>query len=628
MRLKGSWSRVFQTRPSGATLRAATAWPVAMSRLGVGVAGVVVASTAISVVSIAVADPLRLDNTAQSQLTVSSQHEDETFKPARPLRSQPLSALINSYVVFTLCSFPSLAKVGPRLIEWSSQTQIPYVWTVTEYVIRRTFFRQFISDDTAEGSLPLLSALSRDGLGAMLNFSVEVSNDGKQTDSTAKLAIHRPFVDELLHSIDVAAKFAALPPSYGAQSDEEAAQLALRPDRSGSTFVAIKLSGLLYDSSVLERASAAIVPREWFSSPPEPLPPLSINGNGPCGGLAIPIAALSPKDVDALKQLWEVLREVAHRAQQHGCVRIAIDAEYSWYQPAIDAMYEAIAAEFNRNDPRESRAPSRISGPLVYNTFQAYLRRTPSHLAASFERAKSNGYTLGVKLVRGAYVDVENRTWSKKIVDAPPVPRSTKSASDYEGWGSPVWPTKELTDQCYDGCAIRLVQEIHKDVQQSAKRGSSPSLAVVFASHNTQSALKALREMVRLDIATPPKALLQAETDSHEKPLHPQQLLEKVPLVNLQLADSIRGRIFFAQLYGMASVLTARLQAAFDDVSGGKGAHMVLKYIPYGPLELTLPYLIRRALENGDIMSGGASAEKSMVVDELLHRIGLRHSKS
>lgn len=608
-RLNGGWRRLMHWRlaPRPST---------AISRLGLCAGGFAL--------SIAIASPLRLD-TAPALLADTHQREDDSFRPARPLRSQPMGSLINSYVVFTLCSFPTLAKVGPRLIEWSAQTQIPYVWTVTEYIIRRTFFRQFISDDTAEGSLPLLSSLSRDGLGAMLNFSVEVSNDGKQSDNAANLAIHRPFVDELLHSIDVAAKFAALPPSYGAQSDEEAAQLALRPDRSGSTFVAIKLSGLLYDSSVLERASAAIVPREWFSSPPEPLPPLNINGKGPCGGLAIPVAALAPKDVDALKQLWEVLREVAHRAQQHGSVRIAIDAEYSWYQPAIDAMYEAIAAEFNRPDIKRAGPQGCISGPLVYNTFQAYLRRTPSHLTASFERAKLNGYTLGVKLVRGAYVDVENRTWSKKIVNAPPVPKKS-TVPEYEGWGSPVWPTKELTDRCYDGCAVRLVQEIDEDVRQSVKRGTPPRLAVVFASHNTQSALKALREMVRLGIAAPSAALLQATADSELSSADRQQLLRKVPLVDLQLADSIRGRIFFAQLYGMASVLTARLQAAFDDLSGGKGAHMVLKYIPYGPLELTLPYLIRRALENGDIMSGGASAEKAMIVDEVLHRIGLRHS--
>ncbi len=475
--------------------------------------------------------------------------------------------LLTNYAVFTLCSFSSLAKVGPSLIEWSSNTQLPFVWAVTEYIIRRTFFRQFISDDTAEGSLPLLSSLSRDNLGAMLNFSVEVTHDGKpakgsEGGAVAKSAVHRPFVDELLHSIDVSAKLASLPASHGADDNEQLTELAARPDRSGSTFVAIKLSGLLYDSSVLERASAAIVPREWFSAPPEPLPPLSINGMGPCGGLAIPVAALPPKDVEALKELWEALREVTERAKQHGSVRLAIDAEYSWYQPAIDAMYEAIAAEYNRpqSKGKDGSQQGSVTGPLVYNTFQAYLRRTPSHLAASFERAKLNGYTLGVKLVRGAYVDIENRIWSDKIVDAPPVPGKGADARAYEGWGSPVWPNKNLTDRCYDGCAIRLVQEIHEDLIRSTKKGTEPSLAVVFASHNTQSSLKVIREMVRLGMAKPAPALLQATKDENPDADHG-KLLQRVPLVDLELQESVRGRIFFAQLYGMASVLTARIQA-------------------------------------------------------------------
>ncbi|GAK62652.1 proline dehydrogenase [Moesziomyces antarcticus] len=620
----------------------------AHSQSGRRVLRLVLAGTVVAVATVSFSEPLRLD--AQTPAAVRSiadahredvQREDESYRPHRPLRFQPVSMLLTNYAVFTLCSFSSLAKVGPSLIEWSSNTSLPFVWTATEYIIRRTFFRQFISDDTAEGSLPLLSSLSRNNLGAMLNFSVEVTHNGKPASSssdtdakaTAKPAVHRPFVDELLHSIDVSARLATLPADHGAADTAELAELASRPDRSGSTFVAIKLSGLLYDSSVLERASAAIVPREWFSAPPEPLPPLSINGMGPCGGLAIPVAALPPKDVEALRELWQALREITERAKQHGNVRLAIDAEYSWYQPAIDAMYEAIAAEYNRPGPAASTNAKRgeaepqgsVSGPLVYNTFQAYLRRTPSHLAASFERAKLNGYTLGVKLVRGAYVDIENRIWSDKIVDAPPVPGKGADAPAYEGWGSPVWPNKDLTDRCYDGCAIRLVQEIHDDLVRSAKKGTQPSLAVVFASHNTQSSLKVIREMVRLGMAKPAPALWKATSDA--SPIADEaQLLRQVPLVDLQLQESIRGRIFFAQLYGMASVLTARIQAAFDPASGGVGPHMVLKYIPYGPLELTLPYLIRRALENGDIMTGGAAAEKALVWDELMHRLGLRRS--
>ena len=60
-----------------------------------------------------------------------------------------------------------------------------------------------------------------------------------------------------------------------------------------------------------------------------------------------------------------------------------------------------------------------------------------------------------------------------------------------------------------------------------------------------------------------------------------------------------RERIYFAQLLGMADHLTFTLAA-----NGFKS----YKYVPYGPVEEVLPYLIRRAQENSDALSGGARA--------------------
>ncbi|PWN53120.1 FAD-linked oxidoreductase [Violaceomyces palustris] len=596
-------------------------------RLVLGLVSFTIATTSVSYL---ISSPLRSEEATSidaDKLPV----ESEAFKPHRPLSHQSTSDLITSYLVYTMCSIPALVNQGPALIDWCTNTKLPFVWDVTEWIVRKTFFHQFVGGDTAEDCLPLASSLSREGLGTMFNYSVEVSHneakedsskrkpeDGKEALSSRSSAIHRPIVDELLHCIDVAAHFTNLPRTHGAKDESEMTMLANRPDRSGSTFLAIKLSGILHDCSVLERASAAIVPREWFSSPPSPLPPLSINGHGPCGGLAIPVAALTQKDVVALKQLWEALREMAIRARKHGNVRLVIDAEYSWYQPAIDAMYEAIAAEFNKAGKiADGDASSPVTGPLIYNTYQAYLRRTPSHLAASLERARLNGYTLGVKLVRGAYVDIENESWSKKIVETPPVPKGTERWAQLvnsEAWGSPVWPSKQLTDQCFDGCAIRLVDEIYKEMSNPSNSGQHPRLAVVFASHNMQSALRISRRMLNLGLAhAPPPSIPTGGDGSGIKPTP--------ELVNLQVGEGVRGRIFFAQLYGMASVVTCRLQAAFDPDSGGEGPHMILKYLPYGPLKLVLPYLIRRAVENGSIMGGGASKEKKLLTDEMLSRL-------
>lgn len=160
----------------------------------------------------------------------------------------------------------------------------------------------------------------------MLNYSVEMTDkkssaskqEGGSSSKAAGRYVFQPLVEELCHSVDVAASFAD---SDTSRSETGAGEMEQRPSRAGSTSVAIKLSGLMKDASVLERASAAIVPHEWFSAPPVPAPPRSINGSGPISGLAIPVAALKPDDVHALKELWESLRRVAQRAKESGSVR-------------------------------------------------------------------------------------------------------------------------------------------------------------------------------------------------------------------------------------------------------------------------------------------------------------------
>ena len=527
----------------------------------------------------------------------------------------------------------------------------------------------------------MLSQLSRDNLGALFAFSVEMikSKDGSITDlntltkqprsasspqyssenegkSQPSKHIYDAIIDDLIESVRVAAHFASSRPAWAdSTSPEERLELESRPSRDGSTMVAIKLSGVLKDPSVLERASSAIVSREFFSSPPRPLPPSNVNGRfGPCAGLAIPIAALQDKeDVEALKELWQGVRKLAKEAQKAKNVRCIVDAEYSWFQPAIDAMYEALAEEFNRVPAQESGAgardawnkriwgrrlhggsageeqsvPGEIRGPLIFNTYQAYLRRTPSYLAASLERARAHGYTLGVKLVRGAYVDQENAEWEGKDVRTPPA--SVKAEREVQGaseaqeekeWRSPVWRNKTLTDRCYDGCAVRLVDEIALDMAKGKDKW--PSLAVIFATHNWQSALKVTRRMLDVGLCGPPAAetlrrkQVELAEGSSSATFGEARSDPRTELVLLQVTPGVRGRIFFGQLLGMADSLTRRLQLAFDPYSGGVGPHMGLKYVPYGPLQLVMPYLVRRSIENKTVMQGGKDGEEGAAATE------------
>jgi proline dehydrogenase len=72
------------------------------------------------------------------------------------------------------------------------------------------------------------------------------------------------------------------------------------------------------------------------------------------------------------------------------------------------------------------------------------------------------------------------------------------------------------------------------------------------------------------------------------------------------------NRVWFAQLFGMSDNISFNL---------AKAGYNVAKYVPYGPVELVMPYLIRRAEENTSV-AGQSSRELTMIRKELKRRKG------
>jgi proline dehydrogenase len=62
-------------------------------------------------------------------------------------------------------------------------------------------------------------------------------------------------------------------------------------------------------------------------------------------------------DLEELSQLWSKLKDLGAHASEKG-VKLLIDAEHTWYQPALDAYTLLLAQEYNRPGLR-------ITGPLV-----------------------------------------------------------------------------------------------------------------------------------------------------------------------------------------------------------------------------------------------------------------------
>lgn len=172
---------------------------------------------------------------------------------------------------------------------------------------------------------------------------------------------------------------------------------------------------------------------------------------------------------------------------------------HSWYQPAIDAMTLSLSQHFNKLDQ------SREVQPLVYGTYQAYLRRyvsakifsltispqftpyrTQKHLLASLYHAKVHNYALGVKLVRGAYhpyeISAHNTAMASRIPSNQEVPSTAVQAKIHSPSISPeelppVWSSKAETDACYNACAKLLINAVQADIIQSHFSSATTSVS-------------------------------------------------------------------------------------------------------------------------------------------------------
>ncbi|HAV53684.1 MAG TPA: proline dehydrogenase [Aequorivita sp.] len=105
----------------------------------------------------------------------------------------------------------------------------------------------------------------------------------------------------------------------------------------------------------------------------------------------------------------------------HDCgIRLLIDAEESWMQDAADDLCEKMMEKYN------------IDRPIVFNTLQCYRWDRLDYLKKLHQRARTKGYKLGFKIVRGAYLEKEN----ERAIE--------------NGYKSPICESKKATDDNFN----------------------------------------------------------------------------------------------------------------------------------------------------------------------------------
>lgn len=125
-------------------------------------------------------------------------------------------------------------------------------------------------------------------------------------------------------------------------------------------------------------------------------------------------------------------------------VPVMIDAEESWIQDTIDLLALTMMTRFNTKKA------------IVYNTYQMYRHDKLASLLNDHEIADSEGFILGAKIVRGAYMEKERKR------------------AEEMGYPSPIQPDKKSADLDYDSALDYCTTNIDK-------------IAFIAGTHNEES---------------------------------------------------------------------------------------------------------------------------------------------
>jgi proline dehydrogenase len=128
-------------------------------------------------------------------------------------------------------------------------------------------------------------------------------------------------------------------------------------------------------------------------------------------------------------------------------VRIFIDAEESWIQNTIDDLATSMMRKYNTEKA------------IVYNTLQMYRWDRIAFLKQSYADAENGNYYLGLKIVRGAYMEKE------------------RERAEQLGYSSPIQKDKRSCDKDYDLALAYCINHIDK-------------IALCAGTHNEESSLE------------------------------------------------------------------------------------------------------------------------------------------
>ena len=157
-------------------------------------------------------------------------------------------------------------------------------------------------------------------------------------------------------------------------------------------------------------------------------------------GLNAPLSDQEKQDWSKVKARFRSICQAA----SHCNIPLLIDGEESWMQDAADQLVCEMMQEFNKDKV------------LIYNTLQAYRWDRLAYIEALNDYAIAYDFKIGIKVVRGAYMEKERLRAAEK------------------GYKSPICETKKATDENFNQVVNFMLSHLER-------------MAIFLGTHNEES---------------------------------------------------------------------------------------------------------------------------------------------
>ena len=165
-------------------------------------------------------------------------------------------------------------------------------------------------------------------------------------------------------------------------------------------------------------------------------------------GAKEPLSKEEQIEWDNVMHRFDLVCKEAHKND----VALLIDAEESWMQDAADDLVTEMMRKYNKEKA------------IVFNTLQMYRWDRLDYIEKVYEKALVEGFYIGMKLVRGAYMEKEN------------------SRAEEKGYPSPICVSKEATDINYNAAVHFMITHIER-------------MSIFAGTHNEESSYLLMRMM-------------------------------------------------------------------------------------------------------------------------------------